>query len=162
MADTLPVHPALAPLAFLIGSWAGTAEGVWVEGEPIQFRDEIEFAHVGKPYLSFRQQSWHADGAPSHGESGYLAISASGTVTLTVAQPSGIVEVHAGTIEDGVLRMACVAIGLGPEAKRVTGAERTLHLDGEELHYRLRIAMNGEPLADHILGRLSRGASRGG
>jgi hypothetical protein len=55
-----------------------------------------------------------------------------------------------------------VAIGRGPDAINVTAVERELSVDGGELHYRVRIAMNDEPLADHIAGRLHRAVPAAG
>jgi hypothetical protein len=148
------LHPALEPLAFLVGHWSGASEGLWVPGEPIVFRDEIEFGHVGKPYLIYLQRTWLEDGTPSHGEAGYLSAAGDGELTLTVAEPSGIVEVHAGTVAGTTLELRLVALGRGPSAKPVTGVERRLSVDGDVLEYSVRIAMNGEEPADHIRGTL--------
>jgi hypothetical protein len=153
-----PLHPSLSPIAFLLGRWKGEALGLWSPESPISFRDEVVFGHVGKHYLTFRQQAWRRDGLASHGESGYLTIEGDGTITWTIAEPTGIVEVHSGTVDGSRLEVRCAAIGRGPDATNVTAVERSVSVDGDELTYRIRIGMNGEPPAEHIEGRLLRSA----
>jgi hypothetical protein len=107
VAGNPALHPNLAPLEFLIGRWEGRAEGLWSPEGPIVFREKMEFGHVGKPFLSYRQQTWLEEGGlASHGESGYLAIDEDGKLTWTIAEPSGVVEVHAGRVEGRASRCA--------------------------------------------------------
>jgi hypothetical protein len=161
VADDTPLHPQLAPLEFLLGTWEGTSLGRWVP-DPVVFRDRVEFGHVGKPYLTYRQQTWLESGLASHGESGYLAIEDDGAVTWTIAEPSAVVEVHAGAVAGTTLEVGCVAIGRGPGAINVTTVERRLEVEGDELRYGIRIAMNDEEPADHITGVLHRATPAAG
>ena len=114
------------------------------------------FDHVGKPNLGYRQQTWRLDGVASHGEAGYLIAAGPGRVNWTVAEPSGIVEALTGSVDGQRLELEAAAIALAPGAKRVTAVERSLWVEGDVLRYELRIAMNDEPLADHISGELRR------
>lgn len=158
MADEPVLHPNLAPVAFLLGTWEGSSEGRWLADGGITFRERTEFGHVGKPFLTYRQQTWLADGVASHAESGYLGVADDGVLTWTIAEPSGVTEVHAGSVDGTRLELSCVSIGRGPDASNVTTVERQLSVDGDELRYRIRIAMNDEAPADHIEGLLHRAA----
>lgn len=148
------LHPDLGPVAFLLGRWHGEARSLWL-GDEIVFREETVFEHFGKPWISYRQQTWRADGLPSHGESGYLAVKPDGSVTLTIAQPSGVVEVSTGRAEGGRVEVDSARLALSEDAKPVTGVARSIFVEDEGvLAYLLRVSLNGEPLADHIAGRL--------
>ncbi|HEV2360357.1 MAG TPA: FABP family protein, partial [Acidimicrobiales bacterium] len=87
----------LGVLEGLVGHWRGESAGLWNPADPIVFDEEVFFGQVGKPWLSYRQQTYRQGGPASHGESGYLIPAGPGRVEWTIAQPSGIVEVHAGT-----------------------------------------------------------------
>jgi hypothetical protein len=162
VAQDPPLHPNVEPLEFLLGTWEGRSEGLWIPDRRVVFRDRMEFGHVGNPALSFRQQTWLDDGRASHGESGYLAIDEHGVVTWTIAEPSGVVEVHTGRAHGTELEMRCVAIGRASDAINVTAVERELEVDGDQLSYRIRIAMNDEAPADHIVGVLRRAVPAAG
>jgi hypothetical protein len=155
VSANVELHEQLVPVSFLLGRWTGASVGLWIPGQALEFIDEIEFGHVGKPYLSYSQQTWR-DGAASHGERGYLISAGDGTVGWTLAQPSGIVEVLSGSVSGTRIELRTGAITIAAGAKPVTDVERIYEVDGDELTYRLRIAMNDEPLVDHIVGTLHR------
>jgi len=153
----LPELPStLGPVAFLLGHWRGEAHSLWPD-EELHFVDDTVFDFVGKPWIAYRQQTWLVDVRPSHAESGYLSVKEDGAATLTIAQPSGIVEVSTGTADAGRIELSSIHLGRAPDAKPVTAIARSLHLeDGDVLRYLLRVSLNGEPLADHISGELHR------
>jgi hypothetical protein len=96
------VHPSLGPLAALVGVWRGVGEGAFPTISPFRYREEIEFAHDGRPVLAYRQRTWRVDvDVPMHGESGYLRGPVDGRAELVVAQPTGFGEVALLTIDDG-------------------------------------------------------------
>jgi hypothetical protein len=69
---TLPaLHEDHAELAFLLGEWSGTGEGVWPPGEPFGYGEDVTFEPVGDPFL-YSQRSWLLDDAsPIHFERGF-------------------------------------------------------------------------------------------
>jgi THAP domain-containing protein 4 len=72
VTEAAVVHPDLAPIAFLLGSWRGEGEGEYPGIEPFRFREELAFDHVGDPFLLVTESSWSPDGAPLHFERGAL------------------------------------------------------------------------------------------
>ena len=76
----MALHPNLEPLADLIGSWAGDGHGEYPTINDFDYREEITFADVGKPFLVYTQRTWNAAGAPMHTETGYLRAPAPGRV----------------------------------------------------------------------------------
>jgi len=58
--------PALVPLIWLVGSWAGVGVVGYPTMDDVQFGQEIEFSHDGRPFLAYRSRTWllDADGKP--------------------------------------------------------------------------------------------------
>jgi hypothetical protein len=147
----MDLHPDLAPLAFLVGRWTGRGEGSYPTIAPFAYHEEIAFGHVGKPFLSYVQRTRHATtGVPLHSESGYLRSVGDGKVELVIAQPSGIVEVHSGRVEDARIDLASLVVATTPSAKPVEAVRRVIELLDEELHTHLWMAAVGQPLQLHL------------
>ena len=65
MATPSGLHEDLAELAFLLGDWCGTGEGVWPPGERFDYAEDVTFEFVGDPFLLYAQRSWSLDdGSP--------------------------------------------------------------------------------------------------
>lgn len=153
------LHPDLAPLAPLLGTWAGRGTGDYPTIEPFGYLEEITFAHVGKPFLAYTQRTRSADGTPMHAESGYLRMPASGRAELILAQPSGVTEIDEGTVvsgEDLVIDLHSTAIGLSSTAKDVLAVRRSLRVSGDELSYTLAMSAVGQPMCHHLTATLHR------
>lgn len=73
-AMTRDLAPALQALSPLLGSWAGRGAGKYPTIRPFEYLEEVVFAHVGKPFLTYTQQTRAvADGKPLHSETGISA-----------------------------------------------------------------------------------------
>jgi THAP4-like, heme-binding beta-barrel domain len=150
-------HSALAPLAFLLGTWRGDGTGQYPTIEPFAYVEEISFVHVGKPWLLYSQRTRHAtDGRPLHAETGYWRPIGEGTVEIVMAYPTGHVEVAAGAVVGTSVQVVTGTLAAAPTAKRVDRVERRITVDGDELHYVLAMAAVGEPLTDHLEATLRR------
>jgi THAP4-like, heme-binding beta-barrel domain len=145
-------HPALEPLAFLIGTWRGEGRGLWTAEPPFRYTEEVQFtAPPGKPFLFYTQRTWALDdGRPMHAEAGYLRPGDGQTVEFVVAQPTGFAEVQLGPVEGQQMTLRAASLGRAPTALKVTAIERRIWRLGDELHYLVRMGMNDEPAADHL------------
>jgi hypothetical protein len=155
------LHPDIAALAPLLGTWAGRGSGKYPTIEPFDYLEEVVFAHVGKPFLAYSQKTRAVtDGRPLHAETGYLRAPRPGSVELILAHPNGITEIEVGTysVTDGriEIELSAETIGLAPTAKQVTALGRSLRIDGDELSYTVQMGGVGQPLQDHLAAVLHR------
>ncbi|BBZ44887.1 peroxynitrite isomerase [Mycobacterium parmense] len=155
------LHPDLAALAPLLGTWSGHGAGKYPTIEPFDYFEEAVFSHVGKPFLAYSHKTKAvADGKPLHAEAGFLRVPEPGRVELILAHPSGITEIDTGTysLTGGVIEIAVstTAIGRAPTAKEVTGLARSMRIDGDQLSYTVQMGAVGQPLQDHLVAVLRR------
>jgi hypothetical protein len=157
-----PLHPYVAVLAPLLGTWAGRGRGEYPTIESFEYHEELVFSHVGKPFVVHTQRTRHAEsGLPLHTETRYwrvAGVDAEGRaqVELILAQPTGAAEVHAGTLEGGEVTLRSTVVARSASAKQIDAVQRVYRLDGDELDYRLAMAAVGQPLTHHLAGRLRR------
>ncbi len=145
------LNPALTPVIFLLGTWRGEGEGQYPSIKPFRYREEIRFAHNGKPFLIYTQRTEAIDsGQPMHGEAGYLRLVGDGRVEFVIAQPIGYTEISLGRVDGLRVDVECASVGRTPTAKAVTSISRSLWMDGETLRYELKMGMDGAPLARHL------------
>jgi len=157
----VPFHPDIAALAPLLGTWEGHGLGEYPTIDDFEYLESVTFGHVGKPFVGYTQRTRAADdGRPLHAEAGYLRTAGADTAELMLAHPTGITELAEGSIEitaSGlVLAVTATTIGLSSSAKSVTAVERTIEVDGDELHYRVAMAAVGRPLTHHLEAHLAR------
>jgi len=155
------LHPKLADLAPLLGTWSGAGAGEYPTIPSFEYLEEVSFGHVGKPFLAYSQRTKAADdGRPLHAEVGYLRAPSPGRVELVLAHPTGVTEVQEGTltVAGGVveLELSATSIGLTATAKDVTALSRSFRVVGDELTYTLRLGAVGQPLQHHLAATLRR------
>jgi THAP4-like, heme-binding beta-barrel domain len=154
------LHPDVAPLAFLLGSWMGEGKGFYTTIAPFEYGEEIRVWHVGKPVLPYTQRTWSLDdGRALHAEAGFWRMGGEGRVELVVAHPNGHAEVAEGTLHGTSISMASISIARTATAKPVDVIERDLNLNGDVLTYELRMAAMGRPLEGHLQAELRLGST---
>jgi hypothetical protein len=161
-----PLHPDLASVEALIGTWTGRGHGEYPTIEPFDYVESITFDHVGKPFLAYTQRTraQHAGGQPGppmHAEMGYWRFPTPGRVELVVSHPTGVGEVSSGTVVvdvDGTMavEIETTEVACTPTAKAVTRIARSFTVRGDELHYVVRMAAVGLPLQHHLEAHLTR------
>ncbi|MEN8240078.1 MAG: FABP family protein [Actinomycetota bacterium] len=160
----MAAHPEIASLEFLIGTWEGTGVGVYPTIDDFAYREEISFvAPPDKPFLHYSQKTWRAGdhpeaGTPLHAECGYVRPVEGGGAELVIAQPSGIVEVHSGTVTGQTISFASDLVAQTRTAKEVTSVDRRIAVDGESLTYEMWMGAVGEPHQIHLKATLRRTA----
>ncbi|MFV0494414.1 peroxynitrite isomerase [Mycobacterium sp.] len=155
------LHANLSELAPLVGTWSGRGAGDYPTIEPFEYREEVSFSHVGKPFLIYWQKTQSVvDGTPMHAETGYLRVPEPGQLEFVLSHPSGITEIEVGTytVRAGVieLEMTASSIGQAPSAKEVSVLGRSFRIDGDELSYSLQMGAVGLPLQHHLSAVLHR------
>ena len=162
---TPPLHPDVAILAPLLGTWSGHGEGEYPTIEQFGYEETITFGHVGKPFLAYQQRTTASDdGRPLHAETGYWRVPGPGLAEIVLAHPTGVTETldgfaapnSAGDTDTLIIDVRSVAIGLTPTAKSVTRTERTFEVTGDVVRYTFRMAAVGEPLTHHLSATLQR------
>ncbi|MDH3679869.1 MAG: FABP family protein [Acidimicrobiia bacterium] len=151
------LHPDLAPIAQLVGTWRGSGTGSYPTIEDFAYREEVTFGHVGKPFLAYGQKTRDAGtDLPLHAETGYWRLIEGRDVEVVLAHPTGIVELLLGTFDDGVFDLGSSAVVGTPTAKSVTEIRRRFEVSGDELRYELAMAAVGKPLTHHLSATLHR------
>ena len=157
MADEPPLHADLSELEFLLGHWVGEGAGHYPTIDDFSYREQVWFEHVGKPFISYRQATRDAvTGLPLHAETGYLRPVGSDRLELVLSQPSGIVELHEGTITERSVRLRSTSVLTTATAKDVTEVTRSIDVSDGSLTYDLSMAAVGQPLLHHLHATLHR------
>jgi hypothetical protein len=152
-----PPHPDVAPAAFLLGTWRGEGKGVYPTIEEFRYGEEIRFWHTGKPFLAYQQRTWRLDdGQPLHAEAGYWRPKPPDRMEITLAHPTGIVEVLEGSLEAQRIEVSSRTVARTTTAKEVTATARTFTVDGDVLTYTVAMAAVGQPLQHHLAAELRR------
>lgn len=155
----MELHPNLRPVGGLIGTWNGPGRGEYPTIESFRYVEELTFAHVGKPFLAYAQRTWSPTGQPMHMESGFLRVPAEGVVEVTLAQPTGQVELAEGRLEpeaEGIQIEVQAQLLNSTTAKHVQATRRRMLLRGDTLHTEFAMAAVGHPLTHHLSSELTR------
>ncbi|MCH7790089.1 MAG: FABP family protein [Acidobacteria bacterium] len=151
------LHPDCAALEPFLGTWQGEGRGDYPTIERFAYSETLVIDHVGKPFVSFDQRTKFVDsGLPLHAEYGYIRALGGSSIEFVVAIPSGIAELHAGTVNDGLIELASTSIARTDTAKVVTEVRRRIVVDGDRLHYVLDMAAVDQDLQFHLEAELHR------
>lgn len=163
------LHPLCTSLLPLVGVWRGEGEVVYptIDG-PLHFGQQIEFAHDGRPFLTYSARAWLLDGPggsvvrPAARETGWWRPQEDDTIEVLIAHATGIVEVYYGQPRTTTSwELATDAVVRTQTAKEVNTAQRLYGLvdgtdAGRDLAYVDERAMVGQPLQPHLSARLKR------
>jgi nitrobindin-like protein len=161
------LHPALRHLLPFVGVWRGRGGGQYPTIEPFEYAQELTFSHDGRPFLAYQARAWlvQPDGTPirpAAREVGWWrpVVDADGTPTSTVevliCTPTGVLELHIGTVTGTKVELATDAVIRTVTAKEVTAGHRLYGIVDGELLYAQDLAAVGQPLQPHLAARLAR------
>ena len=151
------LHPDVASLTALLGTWRGEGRGEYPTIDSFGYDEEVTFGHVGKPFLAYGPRTWRqTDRFPLHAETGYVRLMDGVRAELLLAHPTGITEVSEGSWDGRVLHLRSSTIGRSASAKEVTALERRFELDGDVLRYTVAMAAVAQPLTHHLAAELRR------
>jgi hypothetical protein len=155
-----PVHEALGPIAYLIGTWRGVGVGGYPTIESFRFGQEVVFGHAGKPVLSYTSRSWVLDELgtpvrPSAAEAGFWRMTDAG-LEVVLAHATGLAEVWVGEVSGSRIELSTDVVARTASAKEVTAGHRLYGLVEGDLLYAYDLAAVGEPLQAHLSARLRR------
>lgn len=162
--DALPApHALLAPLAGLLGIWAGRGRGGYPTlDEEFSYAQEVAFSHDGRPFLHYEARAWLLDAEgvplrPSARESGWWRVQPDGRVEALITQPTGVAEILVGRAGGGAADLASHQVALTPTAKEVEATRRRYAwTDDGTLDFVHDLAAVGRPLQHHLSARLRR------
>ena len=158
------VHPALGPLAALVGTWVGQGSGHYPTIADVAYREEVRFSHDGRPVLRYEQRTRRVlEDVPMHVETGYLRGPSAQTAELLVVHPTGLSEVaHLAVHRDEQGRLVLdgqrAPLGRSETAKAVEDVRRRFVLDGDTLSYDVWMTYAGHPDEHHLTAVLQRHA----
>ena len=155
---TNAIHPDLAPLAFLLGTWRGDGAGEYPTVESFRYGEEMTFEHAGLAYLMYAERSWLLDEArtPVHFERGFVRPARGGRAELVLAHPIGVVEVADGAVDGRRLEFTSIATFSTPTGEPVRALRRRIEVDGDVLRYEMDMATDGVELSRHLRAELRR------
>lgn len=163
MASESPsdLHPALAPVAFLLGHWHGNGHGDYPTIERFAFGQEAAFTHDGRGFIHYFSRTWLVDDEghevrPLALETGFFRPQPDGGLEVVLAHSTGFVEIYYGTVEGAAIKLATDAVVRTASAKGYSAGQRLYGLVEGDLLWTFDMAAEGEALQSHIWARLQR------
>jgi THAP4-like, heme-binding beta-barrel domain len=160
------LHPALSALLPFVGVWRGRGSGEYPTIEPFEYAQELRISHDGRPFLAYESRSWlvgtHGEPIrPAAREVGWWRpVLADGKATDEIealfATPSGVLELHLGTISGVRVEMSTDAVMRTATAKEVSAGHRLYGIVDRALLYAQDMAAVGQPLSSHLAAKLTR------
>ncbi len=151
----------LVPLAWLIGRWEGAGVVGYPTMESVNFGQEIEFRHDGRPFLHYRSQAWLLDDEgnqvrPLASEVGFWRPGADGDLEVLLTHPTGYVEIYVGSADGPRVTLQTDLVARTPTAKEYTAASRMYGLVDGDLMWVMDMAAVDQPMQSHASAQLKR------
>ena len=157
------IHPDCAPLAWLLGTWAGNGHGEYPTIEDFQFGQEVLFQQDGRPFIHFMSRSWIVDADGNHvreaaQETGFIRPKPDRVLEVVMAHNTGFVEIWHGELHAEQPRFEIVsdAVARTATAKEYAGGKRLYGYVEGDLLYAFDMAAMGQELQPHTHARLTR------
>ena len=164
MAFEIPadLHPDLAPLAWLLGTWKGKGHGEYPPNvDRFEFAHEITFGHDTRPFLTYFSRSWILDShgeivRPAASETGFWRPKPNNILEVVISHSSAIAEGWVGRYDGAKIQLAHDFAYSAPTAKAISGGHRLLGLVEGELFYAYDMQTPDHELQPHLWSVLQR------
>lgn len=162
------VHPLVAPISHILGTWTGIGNGSYPTVQPFQYFEKVTFAHNPIRPVVFYTQTTNkiVDGKPDpttpmHSESGFFKVLPEGKLEVSMSDSIGYATTYVGLIEDTgrTLSLQSTSISGVPSAKQTSRITRVLKFSGAQLdtlNYELDMEAVGQPMQHHLDAKLTR------
>jgi hypothetical protein len=160
------LHPTLLGLLPFVGVWRGRGSGEYPTIESFEYAQEIRISHDGRPFLFYESRAWlvHPDGTPirpAAREVGWWRVAAGDAgptdeVEAMFCTPTGVMELHLGSVFGVRLELATDAVMRTSSAKEVSAGHRLYGIVEGDLLYAQDMAAVGQPLRPHLAAKLAR------
>jgi hypothetical protein len=160
------LHPSLLGLLPYVGLWRGRGRGGYPTIEDFDYAQEIRISHDGRPFLAYESRAWLLDDQsrpirPAGREVGWWRpVERDGKLTdeleVLITTPTGIVELHVGTIDGLRVELVTDVVMRTATAKEVTAGHRLYGIVDGALLYAQEMAAVGHSLNPHLSARLVR------
>lgn len=155
------LDPAAVPLAWLLGTWRGEGVGGYPTIADFRFGQQVEFGHIGKPFLTYVSRSWliETDGTRGRNlatETGFWRPRPGGQLEVLLSHPTGYVEIWVGQADGPKVELRTDLVARVDDAKPYTAGHRLYGLVDGDLMWAYDMAAMGQPLQPHLSARLSR------
>lgn len=152
-----PLNPAVAPLAWMLGTWVSDplAEGGFPSIPSFRYKDEAVISHVGQPMLNFTFSASHPEtGKAMHRECGFIRVKpGTNQVAFICAQSTGMSEVEEGEVQGEQLTLSSLSLSRSTFAKEphVQQVSRIFRLTAEgKLEQTVSVATSTQAMARHL------------
>ncbi|XP_044147597.1 peroxynitrite isomerase THAP4 isoform X1 [Bufo gargarizans] len=152
-----PLNPAVAPLAWMLGTWVSDplGEGEFPSIPSFHYKEEAVISHVGQPMLNFTFCASNPEtGKPMHRECGFIRVKpGTNQVAFISAQNTGVVEVEEGEAQGEQLTLTSHSLSRISFAKEphVQQISRTFRLTAEgKLEQTVFMATSKQAMAPHL------------
>lgn len=170
MAFEIPpdLHPDVAPLAWLLGTWHGNGKGEYPTIDAFDFEQDVVFAHDTRPFLHYFSRTWVTDETgerlrPGAMETGFLRPAGPApegsdgiAVELVLAHNTGYAEIWFGVADGPRITLATDVVARTQSAKEYTAGQRMYGLVEGSLMYAYDMAAEGQEMQSHLWGKLAR------
>lgn len=155
------MHLDCAPLAWMIGSWAGAGVVGYPSIDSRNFGQEIEVTHDGRPFLMWTSRTWLLDEqgnkeAPSAVETGFWRPQPEGGVELLLAHPTGIVEMYYGETSPAKVEVRTDGVIRSAQAKEYAAAHRLYGYVNGNMMWVMDMSATGHEMTSHVSAELKR------